>query len=314
MKTNTSARPRRVPCNHHADAVAAFRAEHGRWPSQTGATPAERTLYSKVRNIRTSNSQGILTAAEMTHLDAVLPGWNTPLNRDREWNLNADLTAAFVRTNRRLPRHHAGGELEKTLALWMQRCRSGAERPLSGTRIDAARREFLNTNAPGWDTPWEVKVEQEWYRKATELAVFRADTGRWPSGKSSDPAERAIASFRDQARAKKRGALNPPLTAEQIMHLNATIPGWTSTHSQEAVWDDNARLLALFRSGRDRWPELASPDALERRLARWFHDVRGAANGAKIRMNITDDRRALLDSMVTGWDAPYQWPASRRAA
>ena len=314
MKTNTAARPRRVTCDHYADAIAAFRAEHDRWPSQLGGTAAERSLYGNVRRIRKLHGQNSLTQAEMTYLNAVLPGWNTPLDRDREWNLNADLTAAFVRTNKRLPRPQAGSELEISLAAWLTRCRVGAENPLSGTRIDGARREFLNANVPGWDTTWEEKVEREWYRKAADLAAFRADAGRWPSGNSSDPAEREIAGFRTQARAKKRGAMNPPLTAEQIMHLNATVPGWTSTRDQEAVWDDNARLLALFCAGRGRWPKISSADPLERRLSRWHHDVRGAASGGKIRMNITDDRRALLDSVVPGWDAPYRRSAACRAA
>jgi hypothetical protein len=134
--------------NASADAVAAFRAEHGRWPSQKGERPDERRLSRQLRDWRSGLRQDAahLTTERLSVLDRVLPGWRESI--DAVWDATAEAVAAFHQSKARWPSSGATDETERQLGHWLVRFRYYSKH--AGAGRTAARCARLDELAPGW--------------------------------------------------------------------------------------------------------------------------------------------------------------------
>lgn len=117
------------------DAVAAFVAACGRYPSQRAADPAEKRLGVWLKNNRTGGIQS--TPERRAVIDTRLTGWN--LTRDDVWMARLEETAARVAGLGRLPRR-AGSPAESTARRWLDR----------QVNESPARLQALDDRLPGW--------------------------------------------------------------------------------------------------------------------------------------------------------------------
>ncbi|MFD0046975.1 hypothetical protein ACFVGV_17475 [Pseudarthrobacter scleromae] len=101
------------------------------------------------------------------------------------------------------------------LAKWLvgQRvaCRAGL--------MPASRKELLDHEVPGWNETFQ----ETWERTAKEIAAFRTNNGRMPSGVSKDNAERRLSRWLDDMR-RGRG-----MSPERKVFLDGVLPGWDVT-------------------------------------------------------------------------------------
>lgn len=140
--------PRGDSWSAQARALVAHRAEAGRWPSQVGATEAERHLamwFSHQRQAARKSSPR-LTPGRRALLDDVAPGWFEPMVEP--WHDRADALAVFRGRTGRWPSGAAADADERKLGSWLYNQRSRAK---AGARwFTPERRAYLDRVAPGW--------------------------------------------------------------------------------------------------------------------------------------------------------------------
>lgn len=136
--------------SERAQYLRQFRANEGRWPSQTAVDEDERSLGKWLSLQRSVAHRGELSDARRAALDQYLPGWD-PGSREQAWYQNADGLAAFVRKNSRWPSKNGDGE-ERRLGSWLHNRRQDA---VTGSGWTPERAAYLNKVAPGWNPSHE---------------------------------------------------------------------------------------------------------------------------------------------------------------
>lgn len=124
------------------------------------------------------------------------------------------------KTEGRLPTNTGATARERTLAVWLAKCRRQAA---AGT-LSPALRDGLNA-IPNWDGPTAraVKDGARWQQRFEELSALRAAGGDWPRHKTLDGEERILGLWLNTQRANARaGRLDP--AKEKL--LDGSLPGW----------------------------------------------------------------------------------------
>lgn len=215
------------------DEIAAWRAQHGRWPRRVSDSVDERRLYRWLTN-RRREARGLGSGAakfardsRAALLDARLPGWRSETN-DARWVGQAAALAAFVTDRGSLPRDTGRDDPESNLARWL-----AVQRTALDGRNDTirAREAHLDTIAPGWRVPGL----DEWAATLDKLCAFIADHGRPPRRYCNDPAETALYGW--LARQREHRARGSALFAAQRRgeQLDDRLPGWDDTGRRRAA-------------------------------------------------------------------------------
>lgn len=130
-----------------------------------------------------------------------------------------------------------------------------------------------------------------------QLIAMVRDTGRYPSRKSSDKTERALASWLYRRRQEYKDGTLMPAYRDGL----SLLPGWQGTpraFADEARWHERLAALAAYRAAGHDWPRHKTMlTGVERELGIWLHiqrykERRGLLEVAKA---------AALDKAVTGW-------------
>lgn len=124
-------------------------------------------------------------------------------------------------TDGRLPATIGATARERTLSVWLARCRREAA---AGT-LSPELRKGLSV-IPGWDGPSSraVRDEARWRQRFQELTQLRTAGGDWPRHQKTDDAhERTLGVWLHGQRIDYRaGRLDPA----KLKNLNDFLPGW----------------------------------------------------------------------------------------
>ena len=153
----------------NAEKLAAFRAEHVRWPAAKAHDPAE--AYSgcwlAAQRSAARGKDCIMSTGRRSLLDQVVPGWLVPdrqyyqskadmrqITRDPRWYELADQVLAFYWDLGRWPAKSAANAHERRLGIWLtaQRQLANPESALSkqGLPLRADRLAYLTEAEPSW--------------------------------------------------------------------------------------------------------------------------------------------------------------------
>ncbi|MFB9714115.1 hypothetical protein [Arthrobacter methylotrophus] len=127
--------------------VAAFFAEHGRWPSAASSSSYERGAGIWLNEQRVADSNGTMDPFRKSFLDHHLPGWQS--SPDDIWQERAREASDFVLCHGRLPDMGADAKGERLIAIWLSNQRALQQ---SGN-MPFARLGWLNAHCPGWLGP-----------------------------------------------------------------------------------------------------------------------------------------------------------------
>ncbi|WP_422759079.1 hypothetical protein [Paenarthrobacter sp. C1] len=124
--------------------VAAFFAEHGRWPSAASPSSYERGAGVWLNEQRVADSTGTMDPFRKSFLDHHLPGWRS--SAEDIWQERAREASDFVLCHGRLPDMGADTKGEQLIAIWLN-----SQQALERTgNLPTARRLWLNGHCPGW--------------------------------------------------------------------------------------------------------------------------------------------------------------------
>ena len=203
--------------------LRAFVEANDRMPSgRAGGPPIERILAASCDYWR-----GVLKTAEAEELSEstrksleAIPGWE----RKRRGGPQAVPTdvrikelAAFVETNKHMPRPGSQSPEERSLAGWMSRVRDVHRRGELGAAFTTA----LET-IPGWS--WGRGVEG-WEESFHDLQVYVDATGALPESRGDTLQEKRLAYWLDIQTRRYRGTRSPELTGQQRRMLES-LPEW----------------------------------------------------------------------------------------
>ncbi|MFJ5862464.1 helicase associated domain-containing protein [Pseudarthrobacter sp. NPDC092439] len=121
----------------------------------------------------------------------------------------------------RLPAPSGATARERTLSVWLARCRREAA---AGT-LSAELREGLSV-VPGWYGPSAraIRDEARWRQRFEELIQLRAGGGDWPRHqKTLDEQERALGLWLHSQRISARHGVMGPA---KVKLLDSALPGW----------------------------------------------------------------------------------------
>ena len=128
------------------------------------------------------------------------------------------------------------------------------------------------------------------------VSMFRT-TGRYPSSRSGDAAERSLAAWlRRRRRDTENGRLAP-----EIRDGLACLPGWQGrprADADEARWQTRLKELIQYRTTGKDWPRHKATDiGPEHALGVWLHTQRYRLH----RGNLDPAKQQALDDAVPGW-------------
>lgn len=206
---------RRVPVAERLVQLAAFHAEHDRWPSSGAQDPVERVLGQWLNRQRTSDRTGVgaFTSDRGEIMDGAVPGWRGP---QRPWSEHLTEIVAFRAEHGHWPMQSSAEAGERYLALWQNRQRMTSKR---GT-LPEDRRDALDAVAPGWRI-----LRETWETKADRLAAWHQANGNWPSSIATDPDERKLGRWLNQQRTAERKGTTW-FTLERATYLSGKVRGW----------------------------------------------------------------------------------------
>jgi len=148
------------------------------------------------------------------------------------------------------------------------------------------------------------RADRQFRARADEVAAFHTAHGRFPSGRSSDPAERLIGRWLSSVRTARRGKIGrgPTVTDARIALMSEIAPGWDAAVPGNVANDGlfSARLatVAAFMAEHERTPRVGTDEADG--LGAWLGRLRAAANGTG-NMAWNDDRARLVEEALPGW-------------
>lgn len=133
--------------SHRLEELVTFRANEGRWPSQTAADAAERKLGVWLSNQRQLARKGNLATGKWVDLDLRAPGWD-PGPRDEAWLRTAEALGEFRHRHDRWPSKAADDVKERKLGSWLHNRRQDAR---TGAGWTPERAAHLDRVASGWN-------------------------------------------------------------------------------------------------------------------------------------------------------------------
>jgi hypothetical protein len=221
-----------------------------------------------------------LSAAQVTALDSIYPGWRATHNGN--WYTRLEAVEAFFAAHGRFPRAKAEDADEKSVGIWLatQRQRVGNMSP--------ERRQVIDERLPGWcltlagqtrDTRWEASLRA--------LIQFHAEEGRLPIQKAVNPAEAKLAAW--LATQRKNIA---SISGQRSKALDDGLPSWRQ--SRDDIWTEQLRNTAAYLREHGFFPK-SSSDSSVRRMANWMSFQRNTAG------SMSSERLSALDEHIPGW-------------
>lgn len=209
--TSAATAPRRTWASHADRTIAWFRSNE-RMPREHVGENAERDAGKWLGIQRRST----LTFPQARLLDLCIPGWSDgPLNA--AWQQHLTDIVQFRADCGRLPVEDTADDAERALGKWLQKQVMAAKTET----VSVIRLAQLDAHLPGWKN----RVAQNaWFEIAEQVKVFIAETGRRPSRKAKDDAERTLGAWLRNQRVRLR--VDDPQHSDRIALLDAIAPGW----------------------------------------------------------------------------------------
>lgn len=141
------------------------------------------------------------------------------------------------------------------------------------------------------------RVTRQGLVRMAQLVAMVQGSGKYPSTKSADRDERALAAWLNRRRREAREGTLPPAFRDGLKIL----PGWQDLRrsaGDEARWQKRLAALAAYRESGHDWPRhKTTSGGREHELGVWIHtqrykERRGELDPAKV---------ASLDARVPGW-------------
>jgi len=205
---------------------------------------------------------------------------------EQQFRTNADNCATWVAEHGRLPTQRDG-----TPGQWLVsvRCRL--------VKVTDARRDYMDQVLPGWDAP-SRQHDDHFFAQANACAKWAAEHDRLP--KYSDP----HGIWLSQTRSGARGFGSRKIETHRIAHLDRVLPGWDEPINDAFFLKVDQCATWAVEHGR-------LPKSADKPWGQWLSTVRnGARNAGGVQIDAT--RRAYLDQVLPGWDAPgrIKWRSS----
>jgi hypothetical protein len=222
------------------NAVAAFRAENGRFPILR-QQETERVDENRDAAWLYTQRAADHSAEHLTMLNAMLPGWNpnSDVTAHETWLSYAHRVQAFAGSNSRWPRKDASPRIpladgEHTLGVWLvnQRSLMNKGHRTKGKLMGPERVNLLDGIIPGWRPDTRVS-QSTWDESLTELSKYWTLNSGPPRIDSDTLAERVSARWYFRQRNAWRTGDDPntkilPLDEDKIVALDAAVPEWNS--------------------------------------------------------------------------------------
>lgn len=144
-----------------------------------------------------------------------------------------------------------------------------------------------------------ARVTRQGLVRMAQLVAMVQRSGKYPSTKSADRDERALATWLNRRRRDSREGTLPPAFRDGLKILG----DWQDLRrsaGDEARWQERLAALAAYRESGHDWPRhKATSGGVEHELGVWIHtqrykERRGELDPAKV---------AALDASVPGWRA-----------
>lgn len=141
------------------------------------------------------------------------------------------------------------------------------------------------------------RVTRQGLVRMAQLVAMVQGSGKYPSTKSADRDERALAAWLNRRRRDSREGTLPQAFQDGLKILG----DWQDLRrsaGDEARWQERLAALAGYRESRQDWPRhKTTSDGLEHELGVWIHTQRYKAH----RGELDRSEVAALDAMVPGW-------------
>ena len=142
-----------------------------------------------------------------------------------------------------------------------------------------------------------ARVTRQGLVRMAQLVAMVQGSGKYPSTKSSDGDERALAAWLNRRRRESKEGTLPPEFRDGLK-----IPGdWQDLRrstGDEARWQERLAALAAYRESGHDWPRhKTTSGGLEHELGVWIHTQRYKER----RGELDPSKVAALDARVPGW-------------
>lgn len=256
--------------------LAAFVAEHGRYPS-VNREPGK-SLGAWLTYQRSRSRDGRLSAERAATLDAAAPSWRDPRGVSDRWEERFGALSKFVAEHGK-PKARAKdphGE-ENRLNIWLQGQRVEDRK----SPIAPERRARLDALVPGWSQARRRDASMSWEDFLTAVVAHHEQHGVWPSQVAEDPDERRKGSWLSHQRHRRNNrdkGKGLTLSDERLAALDAAAPGWEITRRTDTVWQERADSLTAFIAEHGRLPRSS-----ERDLYQWMKAQRVSSDPDRVR-------------------------------
>lgn len=176
---------------------------------------------------------------------------------------------------------------------------TGAPLRTVGYHLTVARKlqPGLQTEHAGAARKKPRQVTRQGMERMARLAVVVQESGRYPSTKSANRDERALAAWLNRRRREAREGTLPSALREGL----GVLPAWLGMHrvaSDEARWQERLTALVEYRGSRLDWPRHKSAvEGPKHDLGVWLHTQRYKAR----RGELDPAKAAALDTRLPGW-------------
>lgn len=141
------------------------------------------------------------------------------------------------------------------------------------------------------------RVTRQGLERMAQLVALVQESGRYPSTKSTDANERALAAWLNRRRREAREGMLTPAFQEGL----SVLPDWQDRSraiSDETRWRERLGALVEYRGSGQDWPRHKSTiKGLEHELGVWLHTQRHKAR----RGGLDSAKVAALDAQLPGW-------------
>lgn len=208
---------------------------------------------------------------------------------------NVAALAEFTQAHDAYPKPDARRD-QRALLGWL-----ASQRALMDSGSLSARHvELYDRELPGWSVVHAVGPRRAvWlHRTATDVAVYFAQHGRFPSKTAVDPRARYLGVFLHQRRLEYRGHLKSARPqGEWVALLDRLTPGWDGTKSE--TWILNAQKYVKFVYAEGRHPRYTVAPSEERRMYDWHAKLVSALFGS--RRGGAPWQADFMDQHLPGW-------------